>query len=308
MTDARIHAVLTTLETYLLGKRQALEYALACLLAEGHLLIEDVPGVGKTTLAKSLAHCMHAEYKRVQFTSDLLPSDLIGVTVFQQARAQFEFKPGPVFTNVLLADEINRANPKTQSALLEAMHDAHISHDGVTEALPKPFFVIATQNSQDHHGTFPLPESQLDRFLMRLHLGYPKAVYEKQVIAGNYERSYDGKPRMELGTLLALQAKARSQHVAEPILDYLQKLVAATRQHPNIRIGVSPRGGQALYRASQALAMVRGRDYVTPDDIVELVPLVCAHRLMIRSNLPNTEGSPSLVALDQILGQVPRPT
>lgn len=308
MTDARIQAVLTTLETYLLGKRQALEHALACLLAEGHLLIEDVPGVGKTTLAKSLAHCIHAEFKRVQFTSDLLPSDLIGVTVFQQARAQFEFKPGPVFTNVLLADEINRANPKTQSALLEAMHDAHISHDGVTEALPKPFFVIATQNSQDHHGTFPLPESQLDRFLMRLHLGYPKANFEKRVIAGDYERGYNDQPRMALADLLALQARCRAQHVAPPLLDYIQKLVAATRQHPNIRIGVSPRGGQALYRACQALSMVRGRDFVTPEDVLELLPLVCAHRLMMRNNLANTEGSPAHMALQQILAQVNPPT
>lgn len=308
MTEAPLKSVLQTMERYLLGKFKQLEYALTCLLAEGHLLIEDVPGVGKTTLAKSLANCIDAQFKRVQFTSDLLPSDLVGVTVYHQATAQFEFQQGPVFTNVLLADEINRANPKTQSALLEAMHDAHISHDGITEALPSPFFVVATQNSQDHHGTFPLPESQLDRFLMKIHLGYPEADLEKRVISGDYQRSYEGTARMALSTLKELQDVTRQVHVSDEILDYIWRIISASRTHPAIKVGVSPRGGQAMYRACQALAKIRDRTYVIPDDVKELVPLIFPHRVMLKSNMIGGDDvHPAETLFHEILGREPAP-
>jgi len=304
MANAAIDRILGDLEKYLLGKRRQLEYALACLLAEGHLLIEDVPGVGKTTLAKSLANCVDAHFNRVQFTSDLLPSDLIGVTVFHQARGQFEFQPGPIFTNVLLADEINRANPKTQSALLEAMHDAQISHDGKTTRLPDPFFVVATQNSQDHYGTFPLPESQLDRFLMKIHLGYPEERFEKRVISGDYLQDFTVTPEMGLDDLRSLQRAVREVHVAGEILDYIFRVMSATRRHPAVKVGVSPRGGQALYRATQALAYIRGRDHVIPDDVLELAEPVFAHRMIYKRGPTETTGC---MVLADILPATPAP-
>lgn len=304
-----VTGILNEMEAYVLGKRTALEYAVACILAEGHLLIEDVPGVGKTTLAKSLAHSIHADFKRIQFTSDLLPSDLIGVTVFHQPTAQFEFKPGPIFTNVLLADEINRANPKTQSALLEAMHDAQISHDGKTSVLPDPFFVIATQNSRDNHGTFPLPESQLDRFLMKINLGYPDAAYEKRVISGDYNRDPEQAPKIELDQLRLLRKQTASVHIKDEILEFIYQIVAASREHGDVRVGVSPRGGQALYRAVQGLAFVRGRDYVIPDDVAELALPVCGHRMLLSGNrLPGEsyDDQPTRIVED-ILTRVSRP-
>ncbi len=282
MVNREIEEILGVLERYLLGKRRQLEHALACLFAEGHLLIEDVPGIGKTTLAKSLANCIDARFNRVQFTSDLLPSDLIGVTVFHQVTSHFEFQQGPIFTNVFLADEINRANPKTQSALLEAMHDAQVSHDGKTVPLPSPFFVVATQNSKDHHGTFPLPESQLDRFLMKIQLGYPSAHFEKRVIQGDYDQNYEGVAKISLDDLRALQQATREVHVSSEILDFIYRIVYASRKHPALRVGISPRGGQGMYRAAQALALVRGRDFVIPDDIIELALIVFGHRVMPR--------------------------
>ena len=302
MAYSEIKNILATLERFLLGKGRQLEYALTCLLAQGHLLIEDVPGVGKTTLAKSVAHCFAADFKRIQFTSDLLPSDLIGVTVFHQNAAQFEFQPGPIFTNVLVADEINRANPKTQSALLEAMHDAQISHDGKTMSLPSPFFVIATQNGRDHHGTFPLPESQLDRFLMKIHLGYPESSFEKRVIKGDFRQDFEQVQRTDLEVLLDIQKAATGVHVADELLDFIYRMVDATRQHPSIKIGVSPRGGQALYRAGQALALVRGRDFVTPDDVLELVPLVFRHRMLFRQAVSGDSDSSAFA--DSVLEEI----
>jgi len=311
MQENQVHQILQELGRFVLGKPKQLEYALTCLLVEGHLLIEDVPGVGKTTLAKGLASCINATFKRVQFTSDLLPSDLIGVTVFHQPTAQFEFQPGPIFTHVLLADEVNRANPKTQSALLEAMHDAQISHDGKTTSLPDPFFVVATQNSRDHHGTFPLPESQLDRFLMRIHLGYPEKVQEKRVIRGDYQKDMDAIPKVDLEVLRALRNQAEQIHLSDEILDYIYALISATRSHPNVRVGVSPRGGQALYRATKGLAYIRGRDYVIPDDVVELASPVFAHRIMYHhahvSDGTNVDGTPTMV-MEEILASVPKPT
>ncbi|CAM2005835.1 AAA family ATPase [Acanthopleuribacter pedis] len=276
-----VQHLISRLEQSLLGKRRKLEFAVACILAQGHLLIEDVPGVGKTTLAKSLAYGLGAEFKRVQFTSDLLPSDLIGVTVFQQGSGDFEFKRGPIFTHILLADEINRANPKTQSALLEAMHDGQVSHDGQTILLPQPFFVLATQNSKDNYGTFPLPESQLDRFLMKISLGYPTAALEKRVLKGDYIQPEVQKAELSLSELSRIQGFVRNVHVADEVMDFIYNVVAASREHPAVQVGVSPRGGQALYRACQGLAVVRQRDYATPDDVRELAPLVCGHRVTL---------------------------
>lgn len=310
MRNPKTENLLKTLETFLLGKRRKLEYALTCLLSQGHILIEDVPGVGKTTLAKSVANSINADFKRIQFTSDLLPSDLIGVTVFHQSRGQFEFQKGPIFTNVLLADEINRANPKTQSALLEAMHDAQVSHDGKTMTLPSPFFVIATQNSKDNYGTFPLPESQLDRFLMKIHLGYPSELDEKNVIKGKYQKNFEHTAKISPETLENLQAETRAIHVTDEVLDYMYRIVNASRNHPNVRVGVSPRGGQALYRACQSLAFIRNRDYVIPDDIAELTPYVLGHRVILKHHqVPGTPASENAVnkTFDEILEKVARP-
>ncbi len=309
MPQTLVHFVLDALEKRLLGKRLQLEYALACLLARGHLLIEDVPGVGKTTLAKSLASCFDVKFRRLQFTSDLLPSDLIGVTIYKQREEVFEFVPGPIFTNVLLADEINRANPKTQSALLEAMHEGQISHDSQTMILPKPFFVIATQNSKDHYGTFPLPESQLDRFLMRLKLGYPNAKFEKQVIQGDYMSSDIAINASHLDDLLHLQEQADQVSISEEVMDYIYQIVRATRAHDAIRIGVSPRGGQALYRSVKALAMVRGRTFAIPDDVRELAGIVCGHRILLKSTVTSAEGEDEATTMifQDILESMPSP-
>lgn len=308
MSQKIIGNLLDELEGYLLGKRRQLEYAVTCMIAGGHLLIEDVPGVGKTTLAKSLAGALNAVFKRVQFTSDLLPSDLIGVTIFHQSSGKFEFTEGPIFTNILLADEINRANPKTQSALLEAMHDAQISHDGETMKLPSPFFVIATQNHKDNFGTFPLPESQLDRFMMKLQLGYPDRDYEKRVISGDYRHHDEQRPILSLEELQQLKDHRKEIHVSDEILDYIYEILDAGRKHEAVKVGVSPRGGQALYRASQALAMVRGREFVVPDDIAELCPYICGHRLTLnqtRSGAMTLTKSKDL--FEEILQRVPAP-
>ncbi|MCB1045226.1 MAG: MoxR family ATPase [Acidobacteria bacterium] len=307
MPQTLIQRSLKALGARLLGKSDKLEYALACLLAGGHLLIEDVPGVGKTTLAKSLASCFDVAFKRIQFTSDLLPSDLIGVTIYRQKEERFEFNRGPIFTNVLLADEVNRANPKTQSALLEAMHEGQISHDNETFQLPRPFFVIATQNSKDHHGTFPLPESQLDRFLMRLRLGYPEAEDEKSVIKGEYESSDQMIHVSHVDDLMQLQGISNDVAVADEVLDYIYQIVDATRRHENIRVGVSPRGGQAMYRAVKALALVRGRTFVVPDDVRELAPLIFGHRILAKNTLGTLDDEPSRALFESILDALPSP-
>lgn len=280
MAFETIQAIIGVLENRLLGKRSAIEYAVTCLLAKGHLLIEDVPGVGKTTLAQSMAAVIHGRYRRIQFTSDLLPSDLLGVTIYRQKEGRFEFTEGPIFTNVLLADEINRANPKTQSALLEAMHDQQVSIDGQPRKLPSPFFVVATQNARDNYGTFPLPESQLDRFMMKIALGYPEKEFELRVIRGQYQPAEDDAQGLSLETLHTLQQKVDQIHVTDEVVGFLYRLVLRTRQHQAFRVGISPRGGKALYRAAQALAMVRGRDYVVPDDIIELFYPTCSHRVV----------------------------
>lgn len=267
-----------------LGKPEAVKLALVTLLAEGHLLIEDVPGLGKTLLAKALARSLGCGFTRVQFTPDLLPSDLLGTTVYQQKEGQFVFQPGPIFTQVVLADEINRATPRTQSALLEAMSDRQVSLDGKTHVLGPPFFVLATQNPYEFEGTYPLPESQLDRFLMRLHLGYPDRVAERLILSGHRE----GEPVDRLQPVLSgdqvveLQRTVRSVRVEDSLADYLLDLIEATRDHADIQLGVSTRAALALYRAAQALALVEGRAYVVPDDIKQLAVPVLAHRLLVR--------------------------
>jgi MoxR-like ATPase len=265
------------------GKPLVIEMTVVALLARGHLLVEDVPGVGKTTLAHSLARSLDCSFKRIQFTSDLLPSDIVGVSIFNRQKQAFEFMPGPIFANVVLADEINRTTPKTQSSLLEAMSEAQISVDNQTYPLSQPFMVIATQNPAEYHGTFPLPESQLDRFLMRLRIGYPSLEEERKVL----DRSPSLHPAEELQPILTaedvldLQAQVDKVFMEESLTDYLLSIVQATRQSELLSLGVSTRGALALGRAAKALALVRGRTYCLPDDIKELAPPVLSHRIMV---------------------------
>jgi MoxR-like ATPase len=270
------------ISTIVVGKRPQVEDAVACLLAGGHLLIEDVPGVGKTTLAHALAVSLGLEFRRVQFTADLMPSDLIGVSVFERAKDAFVFHPGPVFAQVLLADEINRAGPKTQSALLEAMEEHQVSVENETRALPEPFFVIATQNPSDQLGTYALPESQLDRFLLRITLGYPDRRAERELLAGGDRRAAAQKlaPVLRPAELVAAQRAVLRVRAADTLLDYLQALIAATRSGAWFVQGLSPRAGIALLRVAKARALMAGRDYVAPDDVQAILPQAVAHRLV----------------------------
>ena len=281
-TQLKIKSILDQLNTVIVGKSARVQDCVACLLAGGHLLIEDVPGVGKTTLAHALAHTFGLQFARVQFTADLMPSDLIGVSVYERGKEAFMFHPGPVFAQVLLADEINRASPKTQSALLEAMEEKQVSVEGATRALPEPFFVIATQNPHDQLGTYALPESQLDRFLMRISLGYPDRGAERLLLAGSDRRDMlDGLlPLLSLDDLAALQHQVLAVHTAEPLLNYVQDLIAATRSGRWFLQGLSPRAGIALMRAAKAQALIEGRDYVAPDDVQAILPQTIAHRLV----------------------------
>lgn len=265
------------------GKPHAIELTIVCLLARGHLLIEDVPGVGKTTLAHSLARSLDCSFKRIQFTSDLLPSDIVGVSIFNRQKQAFEFVRGPIFANIVLADEINRTTPKTQSSLLEAMSEAQISVDNQTYALNQPFMVIATQNPAEYHGTFPLPESQLDRFLMRLRIGYPTPDEEKKILARtpSLHPAEELQPVVTAQEVLELQGQADHVFMDESLIDYILSIVQVTRHTELLSLGVSPRGGLALCRAAKALALVRGRTYCLPDDIRELAPVVLSHRVMV---------------------------
>jgi MoxR-like ATPase len=270
----------------ILGKDRQIGLALSCLLAKGHLLIEDLPGLGKTMLAQSLATILGLSYRRIQFTSDLLPADIIGVSVFRQNAGEFEFQPGPVFSQLVLADEVNRATPKAQSALLEAMEEYQVSVDGTTLPLPQPFFVVATQNPADQIGTFPLPESQLDRFLMRLELGYPNEENERELITGEDRRSILGEAKAiatpEL--LLELQASAAKMHMSDPLVNYILALVRQTRESPEIEIGLSPRGALALAAAAKAHAFVENHSGVYPDDIQAVFTAIAGHRLKSAGN------------------------
>jgi len=297
---------LETLETVILGKPAQIRLCLACLIARGHLLIEDVPGVGKTTLAHALAHVLGLAWQRVQFTSDLLPADIIGVSVFDRASQRFHFRQGPVFTQLLLADEVNRASPRTQSALLEAMEERQVSADGTTYALPDPFFVVATQNPHEQLGTFALPESQLDRFLMRVTLGYPDAAHERALLRG-------GERREILPTIPAVlspaavtrvQRSVRGVHIADALLDYAQLLIARTREHADLKLGLSPRAGQGLIRAAQAWAYLAGRGAVLPEDVQAVLPAVIAHRLERRDPARRTSGD---TLAEELVHSVPVP-
>jgi MoxR-like ATPase len=278
----KLQSLLAQLNTVIVGKPAQTQDCVACLLAGGHLLIDDVPGVGKTTLAHALARSFGLQFSRVQFTSDLMPSDLSGVSVYERGKEAFVFHPGPLFAQVLLADEINRASPKTQSALLEAMEEKQVTIEGATRALPHPFFVIATQNPLDQLGTYALPESQLDRFLMRISLGYPDRAAERALLAGNDRRDMvDHLPSLlGAGELAALQAAVLAVHAADPLLDYVQDLIAATRSGQWFLQGLSPRAGIAVVRAAKAQALLSGRDYVAPDDVQAILPQTIAHRLI----------------------------
>ncbi|WP_280150823.1 AAA family ATPase [Piscinibacter sp. XHJ-5] len=279
---AQLARLIDQISTIIVGKRPQIEDCVACLLAAGHLLIEDVPGVGKTTLAHALAVSLGLRFSRVQFTADLMPSDLIGVSVYERSREAFVFHPGPVFAQVLLADEINRAGPKTQSALLEAMEEQQVSVEGETRALPRPFFVIATQNPTDQLGTYPLPESQLDRFLMCITLGYPDRSSERALLAGQDRRqAIQGlRPIMTPAELLEAQKAVLAVHASDALLDYLQSLIAATRSGAWFVEGLSPRAGIAVLRAAKARALLGERDYVAPDDIQAILAQAAAHRLV----------------------------
>jgi len=278
---ALIDRLVGSLETVIVGKTHQLRLAVACMLAEGHLLIEDLPGVGKTTLAHALAKAMGLSYQRIQFTSDLLPADILGVSVYQRDSGTFEFHRGPIFSHVVLGDEINRATPKAQSALLEAMEERQVTADGNTFALPVPFFVIATQNPQHQIGTFPLPESQLDRFLMQIELGYPDPAAERLLLAAGERRRLidDMQPALSVDALLRLQERVPEIHIADALLDYAQALIAHTRESGDYMSGLSPRGGMALMRAAQAWALMEGHEGVHPEDLQAVFASVVNHRL-----------------------------
>ena len=276
-----IHRVIDQVGTIILGKRSQVKLAIACLLARGHLLIEDVPGVGKTTLAHAIAKSLGLDFHRIQFTSDLLPNDILGVSVFDMNAKTFAFHPGPIFAQLILADEINRATPKTQSALLEAMEEQQVTIEGATRRLPEPFFVIATQNPSHQLGTFDLPESQLDRFLMRIRLGYPDAEAERALLSGAERRTMiDDLPAcMDIAGLVSLQARVRSVFVAPALIDYVQALLAHTRRAADLTSGLSPRAGLALLNGARAWALIDGRNHVEPEDVQAILPSVAGHRL-----------------------------
>ena len=309
-----VHRKLADLETALgsaiRGKPEVIRLSVVCLLARGHLLIEDVPGVGKTTLAQALARSVSCRFHRLQFTSDMLPSDVLGVTIYNAHSEAFEFKPGPIFSNFLLADEINRTTPKTQSALLEAMNEGQVTIDGRSHPLARPFMVIATQNPVEHHGTYPLPESQLDRFLMRLRIGYPDAASERQILR-NGESSLADPPASGLSAedVLQFQDSVHRVAVEESLVDYILAIVDRTRNHEALALGVSPRGSQALYRAVQALALLEGRDYAIPDDVKRLAAPLFAHRVVIntRTTLVERRADMGERIIEEILTQVEVP-
>jgi MoxR-like ATPase len=286
----KIDCLIETIQTVIKGKTEVIKHSLVALFAGGHLLVEDVPGVGKTTLAHSLALAINCRFHRIQFTSDLLPSDIIGVSIYNQSRQAFEFKPGPIFANVILADEINRTTPKTQSALLEAMSEGQVTVDNQTFVLPKPFLVLATQNPIEHHGTYPLPESQLDRFLMRIRIGYPSLEAEKEI----FRSQSQSNPLEQLPAVLSAEDIGHIQEVVkrvstdEAIIDYALQIVDKTRHSEFLSLGVSPRGSLALLKTAQALACIEGRDYCLPDDVKQMAPLVLLHRLVVNNRFAST--------------------
>lgn len=286
----KIERLQRAIETVIKGKPEAVRLGIVALIAGGHLLVEDVPGVGKTTLAHALARALQCSFQRIQFTSDLLPSDVIGLSIYNQHTGVFEWKPGPIFANVVLADEINRTTPKTQSALLEAMAERHVTAEGVTHPLPAPFIVLATQNPIEHHGTYPLPESQLDRFMLRLRIGYPEPSAERQILRDREisDPLDDLRPVMTAAEIVELQRSVADVTVDDALVEYLMRIVAATRDSEMLDLGVSPRGTLALFRAAQAVALTEERSYCIPDDIKRLVVPVFAHRILVSTRFSSS--------------------
>jgi MoxR-like ATPase len=308
MTDIQdfVTTVIDNIERVIVGKRSAIELLMVAMLCEGHVLLEDVPGVGKTMLARSLAISLGGLFNRLQCTPDLLPNDVTGVSVYNQQSGKFEFRAGPVFVNILLVDEVNRATPRTQSSLLEAMQEQQVTVDGVTYSLPRPFLVLATQNPIEYEGTFPLPEAQLDRFLMRLSVGYPTQADEKTLLT-HLQREHPIthlKPVVEATRLSELQRVIWEIFIEDSLQDYIIKLVTSTREHPDLVLGASPRASLALFKAAQALAAIRGRDHVIPDDVQYLVPAILTHRLMISPEAELRGRSPRSI-LSEILEKTP---
>jgi MoxR-like ATPase len=298
--------VVANVERVIIGKHVEVRMALVALLCEGHILIEDVPGVGKTMLAKAISKSIGCSFRRIQFTPDLLPSDVTGLSIFNQKTQEFEFRPGPIFAQVVLADEINRATPKTQSALLECMEEHQATIDGTTHQMPSPFLVMATQNPIEYEGTFALPEAQLDRFMIRLRLGYPKPM-EEIVILDEQKRMHpieDIRQVLSVEELRQMQSGVKEIYVDQAVAEYIVRLVTATREHPDVYLGASPRGSIGLYHASQAYAALEGRDYVIPDDIKQLAVAVLAHRLIVKSQASLREVDPDSI-VREVLAQVP---
>ncbi len=308
--SARVGALRANLERVVSGKSSVIDLAITALLARGHLLIEDVPGVGKSTLAHGLARSIDCSFQRIQFTSDLLPSDIVGVTVFNQAARAFEFRPGPVFANIVLADEINRATPKTQSALLEAMNERQVSVDRTTHPLPSPFMLLATQNPVEFSGTFPLPESQLDRFMVCLRMGYPDEEHERKIIMSSGATTRPAevlRPVLDAGDVEALQDLSTKVRVDEDLVSYILSIASATRDHGAIRLGLSPRASMAMYRAAQAFALASGRGYCVPDDIKTLSGPVFAHRIIPAERALGSSLESGIALINEILGSVKVP-
>jgi len=303
MAQPQLAAILATVNDIILGKQHPIKLALTCLLARGHLLIEDLPGVGKTTLAHTLATTLGLGFQRIQFTSDMLPADIIGVSVYERDSGKFNFHPGPIFNQLILADEVNRASPRTQSALLEAMEEQQVTIEGQTQALASPFFVIATQNPTNQIGTYPLPESQLDRFLMRIELGYPDARAERDLLLGQDRRELLKQLQavVTVNDLLAMQKSVTEIHIADALVDYVQRILSHSRESGLYHTGLSPRAGLGLLRAGQAWAMIDGRDHVLPEDIQAVLPSIVSHRLQRREEEANRDW------IEQLIHQVAIP-